>query len=87
MYTLIEKTFSIYFKEKKMKEYEYEKWIAIAHVCNTTKEIDYILQKKPVIGKTIKNIYFLSFSWCNDSYDIRRSCAAWHYEKLALVSD
>ena len=64
-----------------MKEYEYEKWIAIAHVCNETKDIDCILQKNPVIGKTIKNIYFLSFSWCNDSYDIRRSCAAWHYEK------
>lgn len=61
-----------------MKEYDSEKWPLIASVCNYIDDIDDILMENPIVGKTIKKIYFMGYSWYNDSYDIRKTCA-WHY--------
>ncbi len=61
-----------------MKEYDFKTWPHIASVCDYIDEIDDILMENPIVGKTIKNIYFLGYSWYNDSYEIRASCA-WHY--------
>ena len=61
-----------------MKEYDSKKWALIAYDCVFVEDIEDILDKNSIFGKTIKNIYFMDWSWYNGSYDIREKCA-WHY--------
>lgn len=61
-----------------MKEYDSKKWALIAYDCVFVEDIEDILDKNSIVGKTIKNIYFMDWSWYNGSYDIREKCA-WHY--------
>ena len=61
-----------------MKEYDSEKWSLIAYECYLMGDIENFFEENPIVGKTIKNIYFIGYSGYNDSYDIREKCA-WHY--------
>ena len=61
-----------------MKEYDSEKWALIAYECYLMGDIENFFEENPIVGKTIKNIYFIGYSGYNDSYDIREKCA-WHY--------